>query len=239
MTKPDTVPSFAFIIPVLNEAPTIAAQLQSLQQWRQQGHEVIVVDGGSQDATTAVAQPLADQVLHSPPGRAAQMNLGAQHAAADVLLFLHADTRLPAQALQLVSQAMSRHQGQWGWFDARLSDATGLLAVVGKAMSLRARITRVCTGDQAMFVQRSLFVATGGFPDLPLMEDVAMSKRLRQRAKACVVAQSVVTSSRRWQEKGVWRTILLMWQLRLLYFLGVPPHRLVARYYPGRPQADS
>ncbi len=228
----------AFIIPTLNEASTIAAVLQPLQSARMAGHVVVVADGGSDDDTVALAEPYADQVINCAAGRALQMNKGAQAEAAgsvDVLLFLHADTQLPEQGVELVCQAFSDPTVRWGWFDACLGSSDWRLGVIARAMSLRARLTRVCTGDQALFVTRQQFEAVGGFPELPLMEDVAISKALRRSARSVVIRQPVITSGRRWESHGVMRTVWLMWKLRLLYFMGASPDHLARIYYPSYP----
>lgn len=220
------------IIPALNEADNIEATLRPLQPWRRSGHELILVDGGSQDGTRAIAAPLVDIVLTSAPGRARQMNAGANAAGGEVLLFLHADSVLPPGADTMVLQALE--QRRWGRFDVRLSGRHGLLRVIERMMNWRSCLTGVVTGDQALFLEHALFDEVGGFPDLSLMEDIALSKRLRhQQGWPACIHRPLVTSSRRWEEYGILRTILLMWQLRLAYFLGVPPQRL-ARYYRFR-----
>lgn len=226
----------SFVMPVLNEADGLVAQLDALQGLRQQGHELVLVDGGSVDGSIELAEPLVDRLLRSPRGRARQMNAGAGLASGDVLVFLHSDTRLPPDAASLIARALQVSSAGWGWFDVRLANPAWPYALIGWCMSRRARLTRVCTGDQTLFVRRELFEALGGFPMLPLMEDVAMSKRLRRQSRACVIRQAATTSSRRWEQGGIVATVLLMWRLRLLYFLGVAPERLVRRYYPGHEQ---
>lgn len=218
------------VIPVLNEAATIVDCLGRLQPYRAQGHEVIVVDGGSRDDTPARARPLADRVLASPAGRARQMNRGAQVARGEVLLFLHADTRLPDAAGEVILSALQTSV-RWGRFDVRLSGSAPGLRLIEFMMNLRSRLTRIATGDQAMFVHRDLFQAAGGFDDIPLMEDIALSRRLKKMAPAACLRQRVVTSSRRWEENGMLNTVLLMWRLRLAYWLGADPERLVRQYY--------
>ena len=214
------------IIPVLNEAGQIDACLQSLPA--DDGIEVIVVDGGSNDATPALASPHA-RVVHSKPGRSLQMNAGAGHAHGEVLLFLHADTRLPPAAARLIREALD--QGAiWGRFDVRLSGSHVAFRLIERMMNWRSCLTSVATGDQAMFVRRDWFEQLGGFPPIPLMEDIALSKRLRRIRRAACIRQPVITSSRRWQQAGIIRTVLLMWKLRLYYFLGVSPQRLAALY---------
>lgn len=220
----------SIIVPVLDEAGGLAAALGALQPARGRGHEVIVVDGGSKDATVAIAQPLADRVVTAPKGRAAQMNAGANEARSDALLFLHADTRLPEEADALVAGALGQHV--WGRFDVRIDSSHPALAVVGLMMNLRSRWTGIATGDQAMFVRRTTFAEVGGFPALALMEDIALSSRLRKMGPPACLRERALTSGRRWERGGIIATVMLMWRLRFLYFLGADPQRL-ARYYEG------
>jgi rSAM/selenodomain-associated transferase 2 len=208
------------VVPVLNEAGGIRAALDALAPLRARGHEVIVVDGGSSDRTADLAAGLCDRVLSAPRGRAAQMNAGARVANGDMLLFLHADTRLPADF-------MIPDSSVWGRFDVRIDGRHPLLKVVACAMSLRSRLTGVATGDQAIFVRRDAFP---GFPEIALMEDIALCKVLKRRARPTCLRQKVVTSGRRWESRGVLRTILLMWRLRLLYALGASPGALARKY---------
>ena len=213
------------VVPVLNEASVLAASLQALAPLRRAGHEVIVVDGGSEDASAAIAAALADRVLQAPRGRAAQMNAGARAASGDVLVFLHADTRLPADAEKSVATASMQHA--WGRFDVEIEGRHPALRLVAAAMNLRSRLTGIATGDQAMFVRRADFP---GFPEIALMEDVALSRLLKRLGRPACLASRVRTSGRRWESRGVLRTVLLMWRLRLLYALGVAPERLARRY---------
>ncbi len=220
------------IIPVWNEEKQIVACLERLRSMRSAGHEVIVVDCGSEDATRTLAAPLCDLLLRCRPGRAEQMNLGARFARGDVFLFLHADSRLPERAEQGIAEALAGEQPGWGWFDARLSGRAPIFRLIAALMNLRARLSSVCTGDQAMFADAELFRAVGGFPPIPLMEDIAICKRLRKLARPRPLAMKTSSSARRWETAGAVRTILRMWRLRLLYFLGVPAERLAAVYYP-------
>jgi rSAM/selenodomain-associated transferase 2 len=210
------------VVPVLDEAAGIRAALEALAPLRSRGHEVIVVDGGSSDRTVEIAEGLCDRVLRAQRGRAAQMNAGARVATGDVLVFLHADTRLPPGADQLIPNSST-----WGRFDVEIEGRHPLLTLVACAMNLRSRLTGIATGDQAIFVRRDAFP---GFPEIALMEDVALSKVLKRRGAPACLRQRVVTSGRRWESRGVLRTILLMWRLRLFYFLGVSPERLARRY---------
>jgi rSAM/selenodomain-associated transferase 2 len=213
-------------VPVLDEAAGIVAALESLAPLRAAGNEVIVVDGGSADGSAESARPLCDRVVIAPRGRAAQMNAGAQEARGDVLLFLHADTRCPPGAPEAISQAMKTNM--WGRFDVEIEGTHPLLKVVAWSMNLRSRLTGIATGDQAIFVRRDAFA---GFPEIPLMEDVAFSRAMKRRgaAPACL-RNRVRTSGRRWESRGVLRTVLLMWRLRLAYALGADPARLAKKY---------
>jgi rSAM/selenodomain-associated transferase 2 len=221
----------SIIVPALDEAAQIAATLEALAPLRAAGHEVIVVDGGSADATAAIAAPLADRVIQAPRGRARQMNAGAAIATGEGLLFLHADTRLPAHAADLVRDALERRG--WGRFDVRIEGRSRWLAVVAFCMNWRSRLTGIATGDQAMFMRRDVFARAGGFADIPLMEDVALSARLKAISSPACVATHAVTSGRRWERRGVLRTVLLMWRLRLAYFFGARPEDLARRYANG------
>jgi rSAM/selenodomain-associated transferase 2 len=216
------VPALSIVIPVLNEAEGIAAALTALAPCRKNGAEAIVVDGGSSDETVRLAQGLADRVIHAQRGRALQMNAGARAASGEVLLFLHADTRLPPGAETLVFSPL------WGRFDVQIDGRHPLLKVVACAMNLRSRLTGIATGDQAMFVRREVFP---GFPEIPLMEDIALSRLLKRRAPPACLRARVTTSGRRWESHGVLRTIFLMWSLRLMYFLGVRAERLARIYH--------
>ncbi|MDN5848089.1 MAG: TIGR04283 family arsenosugar biosynthesis glycosyltransferase [Nitrococcus sp.] len=221
----------SIIIPALDEAATIAATLRRLQPFRESGHEVIVVDGGSRDETRAVAAAFADRVLVAPQGRARQMNAGAMTATGAVLWFLHADTLAPADALDQIDGARARGD-YWGRFNVRLAGRSPLLHVVAWAMNRRSCLSGIVTGDQGLFVDRALFETLGGYPDQPLMEDVALSRRLKRRGNPACLPGPLITSARRWERHGIWSTIILMWCLRLAYFLGAAPralHRLYER----------
>ena len=216
-------------MPVLNEADHLGATLALLAPYRDQGHEVIVVDGGSGDGTIAVAQQYADAVLCSAAGRGVQMNCGIASARGDVLLFLHADTALPANALANIAAAIEDGHF-WGRFNVRLTGNRRLFRLIETMMNLRSCITGIATGDQAIFVSRESIDIIGGYPQLPLMEDIAYSRQLRSLGWPACVKPPVQTSSRRWEERGAWRTIALMWRLRLLFFLGVPAEKLAQQY---------
>ncbi len=220
----------SIIIPCLNEADGLAVTLAALASMRARGAEVIVVDGGSRDATVARAGPLADAVISAPRGRALQMNAGAARARGEILLFLHADTLLPDAADALIVDGLQRSRRGWGRFDVAIAGRNPLLRVVAALMNVRSRMTGIATGDQAIFVTRSLFTAAGGYPDIPLMEDVALSGRLKHFGPPLCLRHRLTTSGRRWEKNGVLRTILLMWRLRLAYRLGADPRKLAVRY---------
>ena len=220
------------VVPTLNEAEGIVAFLTALQPLRRRGVEIILSDGGSRDGTVEAASGLVDQVIESPtPGRAAQMNAGAAEARADILLFLHADTRLPPQAERSIIDGLLKSQRQWGRFDVRLSGRARMLRCVESLMNLRSRLTGIATGDQAIFVERRAFESVGGFADIALMEDIELSRRLKRLGPPLCLHETVITSSRRWERNGIWRTIFFMWSLRLRYFLGAAPTQLARRYH--------
>ena len=223
----------SIIVPVLDEAHGIAAALEALQPLRARGHEVIVVDGGSADGTAALAAPLADRVIAAPRGRASQMNQGAAAAVGEVLLFLHADTRLPPAADRLVQEALGGGRCCWGRFDVRIEGRSPLLAVVGYCMNLRSRLSGIATGDQAIFATRAAFGRVGGFPEIALMEDIAFSKRAKRLSAPACLRAAATTSGRHWDRHGVLRTVVLMWRLRLAYFFGARADEL-ARLYSGK-----
>ncbi len=222
-------PTLSVVIPVLNEAAGIVAQLEALQALRHQGAEIVLVDGGSDDNTAELARPLVDQLIVSARGRAVQMNAGARSSGGETLLFLHADTRLPASADDSIRAAIAAG-AVWGRFDIRIDNAHPMLRLVARMMNWRSRLTGIATGDQAIFVRRSSFEQIGGYPELPLMEDIALSKRLNRIAAPACLRDCVVTSGRRWEKHGVMRTILLMWRLRSAYFFGAAPDKLAVRY---------
>ncbi len=222
--------SLSIIIPALNEAANIPTLLISLLPLRQRGVEVIVVDGGSTDNTAPLARNRADQVITSPPGRARQMNAGAAAARGEILCFLHADTRLPKGADGLIIDGLTRSRRSWGRFDVRITGNHAMLCLIAHMMNWRSRITGIATGDQGLFVTRSLFEAAGHFPDIALMEDIAFSRNLRVYGAPLCITHRLTTSGRRWEKNGVWRTMVLMWRLRLAYWLGANPDQLALRY---------
>jgi rSAM/selenodomain-associated transferase 2 len=219
----------SIIMPVLDEAAGVEAALAALAPLRARGIEVVVADGGSSDGTAERARPLADHLITALRGRSIQMNAGAAAAAGDVLLFLHADTQLPENADRLVLNGLASSGRSWGCFDVRF-DSGGLLALVAFAMNARSRLTGIATGDQALFVTRAAFERAGGFPAIALMEDVALSAKLKRIGKSLALHAHVITSGRRWQKHGTFRTILLMWRLRLEFFFGADPEKLAKIY---------
>ena len=227
----------SIVVPVLNEATTLTARLAALAPLRERGAELLVVDGGSSDDTLAMAKLHADVSLRAPRGRASQLNAGACKARGEVLLFLHADTRLPQDADRLIAQAMASGH-RWGRFDVRIEGRHSLLPVVAAFMNLRSRASGIATGDQAMFVRRDIFLSAGGFAPLPLMEDIDLSRRLKRVGAPACLRERVITSGRRWDQHGFWRTVALMWRLRAAFWLGADPHSL-ARHYGYQPRAPA
>lgn len=227
--------SLSIIIPTLDEAQTIIAFLDALHPLRQRGAEVIVVDGGSGDDTTELARSHADLVLTAGRGRALQMNTGAAQAHGEIFCFLHADTQLPDGADGLIIDGLARSRRSWGRFDVRIEGRHPMLRVIAAMMNLRSRLTGIATGDQCLFVTRSLFEAAGRFPEIPLMEDIAFSRQLKKYGRPLCLGHQLTTSGRRWEKHGVWRTIGLMWRLRLAYWLGADPHRLALHYVRHKP----
>ena len=218
----------SIIIPVFNEERSIAATLAGLQPLVPD--ELMVVDGGSTDRTREICASFGVPAFPSPPGRAMQMNHGAGQASGDILLFLHADTLLPDSALNDIRTAMENSRCVGGRFDVELDGDHWMLCVIAAMISLRSRLTKTATGDQAIFVRREIFEKIGGYPDIPLMEDIAFSRALKGMGKVACLRSRVITSARRWEMEGVWRTIWKMWTLKFLYLLGIPPARL-KRYY--------
>jgi len=223
------------VLPVLNEAAIIVAALQALAPLRARGAEIIVADGYSRDGTAKLAEPFADLIITVRRGRGAPMNAGAALGTGDALLFLHADTTLPDNADRLIEAALARRA--WGRFDLRIAGRHPFLAVVARMINLRSRLTGIATGDQAIFISREAFQRVGGFPELPLMEDIAISRRLKRLCRPFCIATPAITSGRRWEQNGVIRTIVLMWRLRLSYYLGVEPALLAKLYDAPRSAA--
>jgi rSAM/selenodomain-associated transferase 2 len=224
--------NISVIVPVLNEAKRIAATLQALLPLAP--HEVIIVDGGSSDRTREIAAGFQVKIISSERGRARQMNRGAREASGDVLLFLHADTGLPRTAFADIAGALSDPRYLGGRFDVELDGKHWLLPLVGRMISYRSRISKVGTGDQTIFVRRSVFERMHGFEDIPLMEDIAFGRALKRLGGIACLRSRVITSARRWEADGVWRTIFRMWILKLGYLAGIAPARLKQFYADTR-----
>ena len=223
---------FSIIIPTLNEAEGISAFLTALQPLRSAA-EMIVVDGGSVDNTPMLASGLVDRVISSAAGRARQMNCGADLATGEILVFLHADTFLPENALQLIAEEISNDK-PWGRFDVYLIGKPLMLKVVATLMNWRSRLTGIATGDQVIFVKREVFFCAGQYPEIALMEDITLSKTLKRIAHPICLSAKVTSSGRRWERNGVWKTIILMWWLRWRYAMGADPKTLAELYRSGK-----
>ncbi len=224
-------PRLSIIIPSVDDAECLGTTLAALARLRRAGHEIIVVDGGSRDDSRRFARGFADRVLVAGRGRARQMNAGAAAANGDVLVFLHADSLLPGDAQAAIAHALT--VSCWGRFDVRLWGREWSFRIIETFMNLRSRITGIATGDQAIFVEREVFAMVGGYPEIPLMEDVAISRLLKAIARPACLRQRVVTSARRWRANGIARTVILMWRLRLAFALGADPRSLAHRYERG------
>lgn len=222
----------SIIIPVLNEGECLRERLSALQELRDAHCEIIVVDGGSSDGTAQIALSIADTFISVDRGRANQMNAGAKKAKGELLLFLHSDTLLPKIALEELRVRVGRNQIYWGWFDLRFTNPSLIFSIISKSMLLRSSLTNICTGDQTLFVSSQVFDDVGGFPNIPLMEDIALSKVLKARLAPTRINSEVISSSRRWENQGILRTISLMWWLRFQYWIGVDPSILADLYYP-------
>jgi rSAM/selenodomain-associated transferase 2 len=218
--------SLSIIVPMLNEAAGIAEALRALHEL---DAELVAVDGGSSDKTVRCAAPHADLLLEAARGRARQMNAGATAAHGDILLFLHADTRLPPAADQIIKQSIA-NGALWGRFDVEIAGNSAWFPVIATMMNWRSRLTGIATGDQAIFVKRSAFEQIGGFPDQPLMEDIVLSQGLKQLGRPTCLRHKVITAGRRWEKHGILRTILSMWWLRLRFFFGADPKKLAIEY---------
>lgn len=222
-------PSIAIVVPVLNEAEFLHAVLSQLKGIA--ANEVIFVDGGSTDGTDDLLRASGVQWVSSLAGRAAQMNCGASKTKSDILLFVHVDTAINSSHIEAIRHAMRDEKIAGGRFDVHLSGTHPMFRVIEYMMNLRSRLTKISTGDQAIFVRRKVFERLGGFPDQPLLEDVEFSRKIKCAGRLASLRQCVETSSRRWEQHGVLRTIVLMWWLRLRYWMGADPARLWRLYY--------
>jgi len=221
--------SIAIIVPMLNEAENLTSLIVQLSELRQSGAEVIIIDGGSTDGSPQTLMDAKLEIVAAARGRALQMNAGVLQSDADILVFLHADTQLPVNALQQIEQAIA-DGADWGRFDVCISGAHPMFRVIAFMMNWRSRLTGIATGDQTLFMRRTAFTSVGGFPEQPLMEDIEISKRLKQISRPKCLLYKVTTSGRRWQKQGIWKTLFLMWRLRFAYWRGVPANELAGYY---------
>jgi len=223
----------SIVVPVLDEARNLERLLPALRDLAPDA-EVVIVDGGSRDDTESVlARWPRARIISSPRGRAMQMNAGAARSAGDVILFLHADTRLPAAFTDAIERALDDQRVVGGRFDVAFDNPAWPFRMIAAMMNLRSRLSGIFTGDQAIFVRRAAFEALGGYPEIPLMEDIALTRRLRRLGRVACLRRRVTTSARKWERDGIARTVGLMWMLRFLYFCGVSPERLHRWYYPA------
>ncbi len=222
---------FSFIIPVLNENLFFTKQQLYLQALLNQGHEIIIVDGSSKDDTRLAAEKLGCICIQTKASRGHQLHSGANASSNDILVFLHADTILPLTATTTIYDALNKPSSYWGRFNVAFTNKKLIFKMIAWFMNKRSCLTSIITGDQTLFIKRNVYFDTGGYADLPLMEDIEFSKRLKKHSKPICISETVLTSSRKWEQHGIFRTILLMWRLRLLYFLGVPADQLAKQYY--------
>lgn len=218
----------SIIIPVLNEEYSINELLQQLQDFRKQGHEVIIVDGGSSDNTVSISNLLADNVIKSESGRALQMNKGVEFSNNDILWFLHADTLITENAVDKILQALNKKD--WGRFNIKLSGSSFLFRIIEKMINFRSCVFGIATGDQGIFIKRKVFDSVKGYSNIPLMEDIDLSQKLKKLSRSVCIKETLTTSSRRWEQKGILSTVFLMWRLRFLYWLGVSADKLASQY---------
>ena len=225
--------TLSVIVPMLNEAATIAIALRAIRRGAADA-EIVVVDGGSTDASVAAAQPLCDRVLVASRGRAQQMNAGARASRGDVLAFVHADTLVPSTFAADIATALSDPAVVGGRFDVKLDSDALPYRLIGAMISIRSRISRTGTGDQAIFVRREVFDRLGAFPELELCEDLDFSRHLKRAGRVACLRSRVTTSARRWSRGGILRTVVRMWLIRAMYLMGVPPARLKRMYADTR-----
>lgn len=222
--------ALSIIIPVLNEEHFLATNKERLVSLLQEGHEILAVDGGSQDNSVNIARELGCRIFRTRASRGHQLGFGANHSKNDVLLFLHADTHLPSHAAQMITQTLAEPELLWGRFDVRFSNPHPVFRVIAWFMNKRSCLTGIVTGDHALFIKRKLYFSCGGYMDVPLMEDVEFCRRLKKHAPPVCLSGEVVTSSRRWEQNGILKTVMTMWWLRLMFFLGQSPEKLARLY---------
>lgn len=221
----------SIIIPALNEGKQLNQLLDSIQNWREEGHEIILVDGGNDDKSFITTGHLVDKVLKTSPGRATQMNEGARHAHNEILFFLHADSVVDDNCISAIIQGLQMSNNVWGRFDIKLSGTHWMLRIIERMMNIRSRITGIATGDQGIFVYRKIFTQINGYANIELMEDIEISRRLKRISRPVCLDTRIITSSRKWEQKGILKTVILMWLLRLAFYIGVSPRRLSLIYY--------
>ena len=221
----------SIVIPTLNEAKDIQKTLALLQPLRERGHEIIISDGGSTDNTTKLAASLADKIISSAKSRASQMNTGAKKASGDILWFLHADTFIPENSDIIIRNHLQNSNKVWGRFNIRLSGQHFLFRIIERMVNLRSKLTGIATGDQGIFIRQEYFKKLNGFSEIPLMEDIEISTRLKSFSSPICLTQKLITSSRRWEKHGILKTVFLMWQLRLAYFMGTSANKLARKYH--------
>jgi len=220
----------SIIIPVLNEETCLINNQEKLKSLLADGHEILVIDGGSQDKSVKIANAIGCKTLITKASRGYQLHFGAKHSKNELLLFLHADTLLPSNAAELILQALTPTNNHWGRFNIKFSNPNLVFSVVAWFMNKRSYLTAIVTGDQAMFIKRDSYFICGGFPDFPIMEDIEISKRLKMMALPICLSDEVISSSRKWETQGVLKTIIKMWCLRLMFFLGVSTEKLAKSY---------
>ncbi len=218
------------IIPTFNESKNITATLKQLQALRKNGHKVLLADGGSTDNTIALAAPFVDEIIISEKGRATQMNSAAVKTQSDVLWFLHADTLVPENSDTIICRHLENTRKVWGRFNIQLSGQNFLFRVIENMINLRSKLTGIATGDQGIFIQQDIFKKLNGFSEIPLMEDIEITKRLKKISSPVCITHKLTTSSRRWGKHGILKTVFLMWQLRLAYYIGASANKLARKY---------
>lgn len=223
----------SIIIPVLNENNYLLATLKSLADLKKNKHEIIIVDGGSQDNIFEISKSYTDAIFISEKGRAHQMNTGAKQASGDVLWFLHADSLIPNHADEFIINALQTTRSVWGRFNIQLSGIHWVFRIIEKLINSRSLLTGIATGDQGIFVLRTEFEKINGYANISLMEDIHLSKRLKKISRPACLKENIITSSRRWESNGIIKTVILMWCLRFAYFIGTPTNKL-AKLYNGQ-----